>query len=61
MIKRYKILNKDLKKKQSLFRVQDTFTGKIIARAMSVDAIHSKWHKLEQEHRMKERSKEKTV
>lgn len=55
MKKRYKILNKDLKKGQRLFRVQDTVTGEIVARAMSVDAIHSKWHKLEQEHRIKER------
>ena len=55
MEKRYKILNKD---KLNCFRVRDTYTNKIVARAMSIDAIHSKWHKLEQQHRINNHKKE---
>lgn len=49
MRKRYKILNKDRKKKINCFRILDQETGKIVGKAMTIDAIHSKWQKLEQE------------
>jgi hypothetical protein len=45
---RYKVLNKDIKKKQRLFRLQDTYDGSIVATAMTVDSIYNKWRKFEQ-------------